>query len=279
MSDNCSFIDTNNQGNEAESNKRNGDDEVSGSTGSEEKISTSDGVASIASEKEQKDGPPSKRVKLNPGKEPVVVDVCDTMGMSPNQRVEVKWELISDHDGTTESRWWGAKLLPHDGTSFHTLSDDEDTADAVRVPVRILDYDPYVAGGFEERDQHKVVFLNTHSLLDLGSNQPMWFRQEGSSWDEKMEENSDPSTVSNSSNVNEEAVLSVLDAVLKQALENSGMGKKMMSMSAAQQCYMADRIVKTKKKLLNKLITNHDGNEITSDLVRQCMAEIGTEGV
>lgn len=285
-------------------------------------------------------------------------------------RIEVKWEIIPeevdqimtqnptmDLSSYKISRWWGANLISHDGTSYHVLrpdpDDDDDIDDdlddtdnvnekdakttptaetnttattkssasttastAVKAPIYMLDYDPYPEGGFPHRELSHVIFLNQHSLMDVDTNQSLWFRWEGSDWEDHMPLLQDSSTTSSAllstlhnndhpeSNSNdipleggENGLRSILDSVLAKALENSGIYTKMTTqMSAAQQCFMADRIHQAKERLLTKLmdttahLSSEDGKnnnnsgggnkvkEITPELVRKCMEEIGTEG-
>lgn len=253
-----------------------------------------------------------------------LIDVCSTLSQQlhkPVTRIEVKWDIIPEDECTTlqqqeskkESRWWAANVIPHDDNSYHILRpdpDDEDedvdeqTATAVKVPIRILDYDPYPEGGFLEREISNVVFLNEHSIMDLDTSQSLWFRVEGSNWEEGMPDttttneihaalhpNTSSSTASSGGNplnqtviplsTGEEGLRSILDTVLATAMQKSGVQSKMNQMTAAQQCFMADRIVKAKERMLRKLMqTNREQGveEITPEHVRMCMEEIGTEG-
>lgn len=198
-----------------------------------------------------------------------------------------------------ETRWWAANLLPHDGTSYHILHDDgcdgaeEETTTSVnpteknedenhqttqeqtqknihissaKLPVRVLDYDPYVAGGFDEREISRVVFLSNHSIMDIDTQLTLWFRIEGSNWDEGMpsdQEKLQSRDKTNSTTINnnsEGQIRDILDDVLKSALEKTGMNQKMNNLTAAQQCYMADRIVKAKERLLTKLMSSQSNH-------------------
>ena len=257
------------------------------------------------------------------------------LSLKKTTRIEVKWDLICDEQQSNQdvdfanknskvSRWWGANLLPHDGKSFHILhgdpEDEEEKANenvhydavnreksnspqknttSIKAPIRILDYDPYPDGGFLERDISSVIFLNQHSLMDINNLQSLWYRIEGSNWDEGMpddeietEKEAESLTDFNGQSVHngeqaisltgEDGLRNILDKVLETAMKKSGVQHKMMNMPAAQQCFMADRIVKAKERMLRKLMstnTEKGVEEITPEHVRKCMEEIGAEGL
>lgn len=229
-----------------------------------------------------------------------MIDVCATLMDSNNNpitRIQVKWDLhvddpppISENSNSetnTETNitpsnqmeiWWGATILPHDGSSYHIL---HDTDDQIKVPIRTLDYDPYPSLGFTEPELAQVVFTNDHSCMDIQSNQSFWFRMEGSDWTEKDVLKKDESGAEESvSLLGEEGLSSILDTVLTSTFDNHPViQQKFQKLSRAQQCHISDKIRHVKEKMVQKLMqsTSDKGREITPEQVKQCMDEIGME--
>lgn len=247
-----------------------------------------------------------------------VEDVCLTLGLNAGDRVEVLWTLHPDeeeedgdnsgegtveassakagnNEGTppttngtitgTHNRWWGATLLPHDGR-VHVLCPDENeeknvqNSDAVTVPIRVLDYDPYPDGGFQERSKEDVAFLSAHSILNIGSGSSAYFRREGTDWEAPQnEDENDPMMMAaddlyvsaTTPSSREDALRTVLDTVLARSLINMGAEKKMLGLTAAQRCVVAERIAQGKERLLETM-RGHEG-VITGDHMRQFMEE------
>lgn len=112
------------------------------------------------------------RIDANDEDDDEVVDMAIKVGLKPGDRVQVQWDLTEDFSGDVETRWWGATLLEHDGR----LVD--------KAAIRVLDYDPYLAGGFSERSREDVCFVDGECLLsNLGptmeEGQVMRWRREG----------------------------------------------------------------------------------------------------
>lgn len=78
-----------------------------------------------------------------------------------------------------KKRWWGATLLPPcQPPKYYTFSSDEDedeegeqeekiedtttqpTTSGVTVPIRVLQYDPYIEGGYPESSCNEVAFIS-----------------------------------------------------------------------------------------------------------------------
>ena len=246
-----------------------------------------------------------------------ILDVCASIGLKAGDRVEVKWEVHFEEDeqgeggvganpraGRTEvdgsappplrseSRWWGASLLPYDGRTRSL--EDGDSGDSARAPLRLLNYDPYPPGGFDDRSEEEAVFLSDHVVMLQSGDRAHW-RKEGDPWEPSTEEadlNEEgehrvdrDADADGAGNVTidcpggEEGVRAVLDAVLQSALGKTGDRMKMMS--ASQKALIAERIAKTKERLLVKLLEHAEGEGdgsagkvITPELVRRCMAEL-----
>mmetsp|Transcript_40040 Transcript_40040/g.48800 ORF Transcript_40040/g.48800 Transcript_40040/m.48800 type:complete len:328 (+) Transcript_40040:181-1164(+) len=233
---------------------------------------------------DERDKRPQDSEKKESEDDELMVDVCEAIGLKANTRIEVKWDLIMEESNAleTETRWWGAKLLPHDGR-MHTLSEVDGLGDdTVTVPLRVLDYDPYVAGGFTERSTAEVAFLNNHLLFEIATETHLSFRAEGSDWevDENAEADDDTVISASSDGGKEEGLRSMIEAILQSAFVASGCSNKMETLSAAQQCFMAEKIRVTKESLINKMmkrINEEDAGVITADCVKQCMQEMGNE--
>mmetsp|Transcript_3456 Transcript_3456/g.5768 ORF Transcript_3456/g.5768 Transcript_3456/m.5768 type:complete len:245 (-) Transcript_3456:84-818(-) len=102
----------------------------------------------------------NKRLKIE--------DPTSDLGLKPGDRVQVQWDLTDDTTELSETRWWGATLLEHDGR----ISDDG-------YAIRLLDYDPFLAGGFPDNSLESVVFVNEFTLLNADTSDPMAWRREG----------------------------------------------------------------------------------------------------
>jgi hypothetical protein len=102
-------------------------------------------------------------------------DICEqVLGLKGGDRVEVLWDISPEEEEETpasadvaaaksETRWWGATLLPPDSPVRYYTFDDEEGDEAVdleSVPIRVLDYDPYVEGGFPDKSLNDVAFLS-----------------------------------------------------------------------------------------------------------------------
>ncbi len=249
---------------------------------------------------------------------PCMIDIAQTLNLQPGQRIEVRWDLHFDEPaqvqelpdigthhvggGTetegkppltqtrTQTRWWGGTLLHPDGR-MHILQDQDPSSkdeDIVQVPVRVIDYDPYIEGGFPDRSLEDVCFLTDHSLYNMASDSRMWWRKHGDAWmpGEDMEEeerklmtNTDMNTnatsnanqttsddeISVTSTSREDALRVVLDSVLQGALLKAGIDKRMNQLDPSQQSFMAEKIAKAKEKLTENLMEQLNNNNNTDD--------------
>lgn len=216
-----------------------------------------------------------------------LVDVASQLKLTDGTRIEVRWEV------SEEIRWWGGILLPPQTDQIHVLKDEHDQ---VCVPVRQIDYDPYVEAGFPDRSVESVCFLSDHSLLVLSEDTRAFWRKEGDQWEATNEEEEElklmhceedtgviatsDDDVSISSSSPEDALQIVLNTVLQTALQKTGIMDKMVKLPASQQGFIAERIARAKEKLKNKLLEQaqvaEDGLErvITKENVLQCMQEL-----
>jgi hypothetical protein len=98
------------------------------------------------------------------------LDTARTLGFQAGDRIEVRWELSNEdtNPGSTESRWWGATLLEHDGRT----TDDG-------VAIRLLDYDPCEEWGYPERSIESVIFGNEFFLINPETMDQLFYRKEG----------------------------------------------------------------------------------------------------
>ena len=270
-----------------------------------------------ATKKQQINPPPSSSTTQAPNQpkpdEFSIVDIAQALSLEPGSRIEVQWDLHFDTDvvddteeqtdqeeaadaknDTKQTRWWGGTLL-HADTRVHTLQDGRDE---LTVPIRVIDYDPYIEGGFPDRSLEDVCFLTDHSLLNIASDSRSYWRKEGDTWEPNtdMDEEErkimvegadavDDDDISVSSTSKEDALRAVLDAVLQSAMQKAGIMSKMMKLEASQRSIMAEKIAKAKKKLTDKLLElsgdggangNGGGLEtvITKDHIKKCMEEL-----
>jgi hypothetical protein len=176
-----------------------------------------------------------------------VLDLTLAIGLKPGDRLEVEWEIGDESDSKpTETRWWGATLLEHDGRT-------EDT-----VAVRVIDYDPYPEGGFSERSLEDVIFLQPDTLVDLETHEEMRFRREGEGeeiW------------------FNRSQLEEVVNATLTNAMQKNSQAWKVLN--SAQQATVASTVASKKEKLLD-LLTSHQGF-LTSNDMRSYLAQAVTE--
>lgn len=135
-------------------------------------------------------------------------DVCSLLNLKNGDRLEVQWNVESTSDDTTSiTRWWGATLIINTGTDnvdkneMYTFTDstaannegdehgdnndhcDTTTADAITVPTRILEYDPYPEGGYPDQSVAKVAFLTNSLVYDIEHDATCIYRLEGSMWE------------------------------------------------------------------------------------------------
>jgi len=300
---------------------------------SESEISLSQKRPSTSSPTETNEKSTTKKQQINPPPsssttqaqnqakpdESSIVDIAQAISLEPGSRIEVQWDLHFDtvvedteeqtdqeaadpdpKNDTKQTRWWGGTLL-HADTRVHTLQDGRDE---VTVPIRVIDYDPFIEGGFPDRSLEDVCFLTDHSLLNIASDSRACWRKEGDSWEPNtdMDEEErkimvegahavDDDDISVSSTSKEDALRVVLDAVLQSAMQKAGIMSKMMKLEASQQSIMAGKIAKAKKKLTDKLLelsgggggdgdANSNGNGggletvITTDHIKKCMEEL-----
>lgn len=247
--------------------------------------------------------------------EVVIVDVADDIGLTqPNVRIEVRWELSFDVDDNGEGDqpnvaasadnqesssksvtkvWWGGILLKADGRTYKI----QDGSEEVTVPIRSIDYDPRPPD-FPSRSIEDVCFLSNHSLLNIESNTKTCWRLKGSQWEQPTDDEEeeimkgpnqdegegDDDEISVTSTSQEEGLRTVLDNILKSALQSSGVMEKMKTMERNQQSIMADRIARTKENLVAKLLgklNENDGENVvkvvTPELIKTVMSELGSE--
>jgi hypothetical protein len=220
------------------------------------------------------------------------VDIAKELKLEEGTLIQVRWEIsIGDKE---EVKWWSGILLPQIERQTHTLHDDDDE---VVVPIRQIDYEPYIEGGFPDRSVENVCFLSDHSILNLSDDARAFWRKEGDDWepsnededelkllsgDYKPEANtaSDDDDVSISSSSPEDALHMILNSVLQTALQKTGVMDRMEKLPQSQQGMIAERIAKAKEKLMNKLLEQSmvgDGGlerVITKEHVLQCMQEL-----
>mmetsp|Transcript_9289 Transcript_9289/g.10796 ORF Transcript_9289/g.10796 Transcript_9289/m.10796 type:complete len:316 (+) Transcript_9289:163-1110(+) len=263
----------------------------------------------------------SSQASIKNGKDEIL-DVAAVIGLTPGTRIEVRWDIDYDVDdkdngavvdttkSVKETKWWGGTLLSPDDRT-HTIEDDDSgrIRDSITVPIRVIDYDPYLPY-YPDRSNEEVCFLTDHSLLNLASASRACWRLEGDSWDAPMnmddeeeqimrksrnplataggleERNDDDISVTSASQ--EDGLRSLLDTILKSALKSTGVMTKMKSMEPSQQRFMAERIAQTKERLIEKFLekirsnddTNLDegvGRVITPELVKDVMEDLGKE--
>jgi hypothetical protein len=198
---------------------------------------------------------------------------------------------------TSESRWWGGTLLSEDKRTYTIDNGDDDKA---IVPLRSIDYDPYLPS-FPDRSIEDVCFLSNHSLFNISSESRTCWRLEGDGWepssnthDEIMDQSNRIDTESNENECDDEISVAsasqedglreVLDTILKSALEKSGVMEKMNNMERSTQSIMAAKIATTKERLVEKFMEKLNDDEdhgldkvVTPELVSSVMAELGKE--
>lgn len=165
-----------------------------------------------------------------------IFDVCLKLGLKGGERLEVEWQLeepASEANGGRPklvNKWWGCKLMPHDGKT-------EDS-----VAVRQLEYDPYPEGGFPESSVEEVIFLSHEIIMAPDTQAEFKFRPEG-----VIQFN------------NEEETREAINGILMTTLDkHSGAWKQL---DRAQQARIADGIAQ-KKELLVEAIMNHSKSAV-----------------
>lgn len=174
------------------------------------------------------------------------LDIAQTLGLSGTDRLEVLWTVDE------KERWWGAKLLEHDGRT----TDDG-------VSIRTLCYDAWPEGGFPEQSNEDVVFMGKDVLVNYPSEEELSFRV-------LAEDNSEVVWVQKSDTEN--VINGILDEAFKK-IESS-----FSKLPRSQQAVLADTIAKKKKKLVD-LLDKHleeqseKGGQavVTADDARECL--------
>ena len=170
------------------------------------------------------------------GEDDEVLDICTQLGLQDGDRLEVEWQLeepASEANGnkvTMINKWWGCKLLPHDGTTEEG------------VAVRQLEYDPYPEGGFPESSVEAAIFLSHEIVISPESHAEFRFRPEG-----LVQFN------------NEEETREAINGILMSTLEkHSGTWKQL---DRAAQARIADGIAQKKEQLV-EAIMNHSKSAV-----------------
>lgn len=113
-----------------------------------------------------------------------MTDICKISNLKDGDRIEVHWD-VQDDGSKTMTRWWGAKLLPHDGR-VHVLEDEDsltNVKESVTVPLRVLLYDSYKEGGYPEKTKVDVAFVSDRLVFDLSMQCTCCWRKQGSDWE------------------------------------------------------------------------------------------------
>lgn len=165
-----------------------------------------------------------------------VLDVCVKLGLKGGERLEVEWQLeepASEANGgkpQTVNKWWGCRLMPHDGK----------TEDGVAV--RQLEYDPYPEGGFPDPAVEDAIFLSHDILISPESHAEFRFRPEG-----VVQFN------------NEEETREAINGILMSTLNKHSEAWK--NLDRAAQARIADGIAQKKEQLV-EAIMNHSKSAV-----------------
>jgi hypothetical protein len=155
-----------------------------------------------------------------------VLDVAVALGLKGGDRLQVQWE-ITNEDGETITLWWGATLLEHDGRTQES------------VAIRVLEYDAYPEGGFQERSKEDAIFLGSDLLVDPSTHQEMSFR--------RIDDDDEPMVLLSLNEIED-----VVNGILKNAMEKANW----KSLPRAQQSVVAAQVAAKKEKLV-QLLQDH----------------------
>ncbi|CAB9508966.1 expressed unknown protein [Seminavis robusta] len=165
-------------------------------------------------------------------------DLCQQMGLLDGSRLEVEWQLVNDDDSMT-TRWWGCKLLPHDGRV-------EDG-----VAVRVLEYDA-LEPHYPEPSREDVLFLSSEILISPESQAEFKYRVKdvvvGLTNDQTRE---------------------FVTNILMQAFNRQQ--ASFPQMDRATQGALAESFCRKKEALLDALAAHNNGPIITADRIREIM--------
>jgi hypothetical protein len=186
---------------------------------------------------------------------PVMIDLCDHLGLKAGDRLEVEWELLMDPDGEedeasattneeeeeekTTTTWWGCSLLPHDGRY-------EDG-----VAVRTLEYDPLLPH-YPEKTREDVVFLSHEIVINPVSQAEFRFRPEGG-----IQFNS------------EEGAREAINGILMETLNKHS--AKWELLDRAQQGVIAAGIAKKKELLIEAIMSHSKSPIINADDMKEIL--------
>lgn len=182
------------------------------------------GLQNGAHEKEQQHQHQSPTKRPRRDETGSVVDVAESLGIKPGDRLSAKWNITFETDGRVTTRWWGATLMEHDGRT----TDDN-------VAIRVLQYDPYPEGGFPESSLEDVVFLSRTLLLNDATDE-LEYRREGSTEEEE--------TVA----LSEDRLREELNGMITSILNKHG--KQWQSLDAAHQARIAELFSTGKEKII-----------------------------
>ncbi len=186
----------------------------------------------------------AKHARTNNHESDEVLDLALTLGLQPQCRLEVQWDIVDDDTGVTRTHWWGATLLEHDGR----------TEDGVAV--RVLDYDPYPDGGFPERSQEDVIIVGGDSMFNLTTESVLNYRREG-----------EEETVVFKG---EDGVRDIVNGILTQVMQNNA--QRWSGLTAAQQASVADVVATQKERLIEALMAR-PGEVITSTVMKDILEQ------
>jgi len=176
-----------------------------------------------------------------------VLDICNQIGLKAGHRLEVEWQLEETPEEGGEpklvTRWWGCTLQPYDGRTNEG------------VAVRVLDYDPYPAGGFPERSLEEVIFLSHDLCISPENHAEFKFRPEG------------VVTVEN-----EEEARTIVNTIISGTMEKHS--HLWRNLTPAQQATIAAQVAAKKERLVEAIMSRSRSTVIGEESMREILQEV-----
>eukprot|EP00927_Polykrikos_kofoidii_P051427 TRINITY_DN45228_c0_g1_i1.p1 TRINITY_DN45228_c0_g1~~TRINITY_DN45228_c0_g1_i1.p1 ORF type:complete len:259 (-),score=49.01 TRINITY_DN45228_c0_g1_i1:381-1157(-) len=240
-------------------------------------------------------GPPQKRPRH--GGDDIEKDIAaghftKVLGLSPNDRLEVLWDLGPDDSEPEEgedqdeiakrshnvSVWWKASFLGTTSRSHELVGDGATDEESLSVPVYEICYDPRPANGFPKAVKCEFCILSERRLLDIQTDAVMYWRNEGSNWEPPPGDSDEEEEHGEQAECHMENVQQLVDSVLGRI--TNAHSERLQRMPAAQRLHIAERMGNMRERLMERLSHyKQDKPEATLDdnAVRSIVSDLGEE--
>jgi len=197
-------------------------------------------------------GPAPKKARVceetNQSSNDEILDLAEVLGFRTGDRIEVQWDIQQDGDEPI-THWWGATLQDHDGR----------VADSA-VAIRVLEYDPYPEGGFDEKSKEDVIFMGDDVLVNPTTREELSFRRVDAQHDGEIRLGRD-----------RQAVESIINLTLQNVMAKKA--GNWNNLTSSQKSSIAATIKSKKEGLLEQLL-NHPNTVVTADDMKDMLDKV-----